>query len=146
MPTTPEAIAADIAEAATAGFRGRLIARGQARAIIWRDGILPPDAPPFSPNSVTTCIPMAMPCWGLVCGCANWEATRPRRAQRSNKRRPRSKPSWQRATDKRSIATSTSSWRRRAIISRTFPRGPTPCSRSWKPTRISRRSSVPSLC
>ena len=48
MPTTPEAIAADIAEAATAGFRGRLIARGQARAIIWRDGELPPDAPAFS--------------------------------------------------------------------------------------------------
>ena len=50
MPTTPEAIAADIAEAATAGFRGRLIARGQARAIIWRDGILPPDAPDFAPQ------------------------------------------------------------------------------------------------
>lgn len=48
MPTTPEAIAADIAEAATAGFRGRLIARGQARAIIWRDGALPPDAPAFA--------------------------------------------------------------------------------------------------
>lgn len=48
MPTTPETIAADIAEAATAGFRGRLIARGQARAIIWRDGILPPDAPAFA--------------------------------------------------------------------------------------------------
>ncbi|WP_070414292.1 DEAD/DEAH box helicase [Pseudomonas lundensis] len=48
MPTTPEAIAADIAEAATAGFRGRLIARGQARAVIWRDGILPPDAPAFA--------------------------------------------------------------------------------------------------
>ncbi|MCP5308890.1 MAG: DEAD/DEAH box helicase [Zoogloeaceae bacterium] len=48
MPTTPEAIAADIAEAATAGFRGRLIARGQARAIIWRDGELPPDAPAFA--------------------------------------------------------------------------------------------------
>ena len=47
MPTTPEAIAADITEAATAGFRGRLIARGQARAIIWRDGALPPDAPAF---------------------------------------------------------------------------------------------------
>ena len=30
MPTTPDAIAADIAEAATAGFRGNLIARGQA--------------------------------------------------------------------------------------------------------------------
>ncbi len=50
MPTTPEAIAADIAEAATAGFRGRLIARGQARAIIWRDGVLPPGPPPFSPQ------------------------------------------------------------------------------------------------
>lgn len=50
MPTTPEAIAADLAEAATAGFRGRLIARGQARAIIWRDGTLPPDAPAFAPQ------------------------------------------------------------------------------------------------
>lgn len=50
MPSTAEAIAADIAEAATAGFRGRLIARGQARAIIWRDGALPPDAPAFAPQ------------------------------------------------------------------------------------------------
>ena len=50
MPTTPEAIEADIAEAAAAGFRGRLIARGQARAIIWRDGALPPDAPAFAPQ------------------------------------------------------------------------------------------------
>jgi hypothetical protein len=50
MATTPEAIAADIAEAATAGFRGSLIARGQARAIIWRDGTLPPDAPAFTPQ------------------------------------------------------------------------------------------------
>jgi superfamily II DNA/RNA helicase len=50
MPTTPEAIAADITEAATAGFRGRLIARGQARAIIWRDGALPADAPAFAPQ------------------------------------------------------------------------------------------------
>jgi len=50
MPTTPEGIAVDITEAATAGFRGRLIARGQARAIIWRDGVLPPDAPDFVPQ------------------------------------------------------------------------------------------------
>jgi hypothetical protein len=50
MPTTPEAIAADITEAATAGFRGSLIARGQARAIIWRDGALPPEAPAFAPQ------------------------------------------------------------------------------------------------
>ncbi|HEY6644515.1 DEAD/DEAH box helicase [Povalibacter sp.] len=50
MPTTPDAIAAAIEEAASAGFRGRLIARGQARAIIWRDGALPPDAPNFAPQ------------------------------------------------------------------------------------------------
>lgn len=50
MPTNPDAIAADIAEAATAGFRGSLIARGQARAIIWRDGTLPADAPAFAPE------------------------------------------------------------------------------------------------
>jgi superfamily II DNA/RNA helicase len=50
MPTTPEAIAADIIEATTAGFRGSLVARGQARAIIWRDGALPPGAPAFAPQ------------------------------------------------------------------------------------------------
>jgi len=50
MPTTPEAIVADINEAAAAGFRGRLIARGQARSIIWRNGVLPPDAPAFAPQ------------------------------------------------------------------------------------------------
>jgi len=50
MPSTPDAIAADITEAATAGFRGRLIARGQARSIIWRNGELPPDAPEFAPQ------------------------------------------------------------------------------------------------
>ena len=50
MPTNPEAIRAAVEMAATAGFRGRLIARGQARAMIWRDGVLPPDAPPSSPR------------------------------------------------------------------------------------------------
>ncbi len=50
MPTTPDTIASSIIEAAAAGFRGRLIARGQARAIIWRDGVLPPDAPEFAPQ------------------------------------------------------------------------------------------------
>ena len=48
MPTTSEAIIADINEAVATGFRGRLIAQGQARAVIWRDGILPVDAPAFS--------------------------------------------------------------------------------------------------
>ena len=50
MPTTVETIEADIEAAATPGFRGRLIARGQARAMIWRDGVLPADAPAFSPQ------------------------------------------------------------------------------------------------
>ena len=49
MPTI-ESIQADIDAAATPGFRARLIARGQARAMIWRDGVLPPDAPAFSPQ------------------------------------------------------------------------------------------------
>jgi superfamily II DNA/RNA helicase len=47
MPTV-ESIQADIDEAVTPGFRARLIARGQARAMIWRDGALPPGAPAFS--------------------------------------------------------------------------------------------------
>ncbi|MGO7038109.1 DEAD/DEAH box helicase [Rhizobium acaciae] len=50
MPTNPDAISAAITEAAAAGFRGKLIAQGQARAMIWRDGVLPPDAPQFSPQ------------------------------------------------------------------------------------------------
>src|SRR5579863_2423964 len=48
MATTVEQIEADITSASAPGFRGRLIARGQARAMIWRDGVLPPDAPAFS--------------------------------------------------------------------------------------------------
>ena len=50
MPTTSETIVAAITDAAATGFRGRLIARGQARAMIWRDGVLPPGAPAFSPQ------------------------------------------------------------------------------------------------
>lgn len=50
MPNDPEAIRAAIEQAATPGFRGRLIARGQSRAMIWRDGALPADAPAFSPQ------------------------------------------------------------------------------------------------
>lgn len=48
MPATPETIAAAISEASAAGFRGRLIARGQARAMLWRDGALPPGSPDFA--------------------------------------------------------------------------------------------------
>ncbi len=49
MPTI-ESIQADIDDAVTPGFRARLIARGQARAMIWREGVLPPGAPAFSPQ------------------------------------------------------------------------------------------------
>ena len=41
---------ADVLEAATdSGFRGRLLARGQAQSMIRRAGVLPPDAPEFGP-------------------------------------------------------------------------------------------------
>jgi hypothetical protein len=49
MPTI-ESVQTDIDQAVTPGFRARLIARGQARAMIWRDGVLPPGAPSFSPQ------------------------------------------------------------------------------------------------
>src|SRR6185312_9674146 len=48
MPTGNEAIEAAVRSATAAGFRGRLLARGQARSLIWRDGQLPPDAPNFA--------------------------------------------------------------------------------------------------
>ena len=46
--TTVEGIQADIDLASAPGFRERLLAQGQARAMIWRDGGLPPNAPAFS--------------------------------------------------------------------------------------------------
>ena len=50
MPTKREEIVAAIDEAAAPGFRGRLLARGQARAMIWRNGVLPENSPAFSPQ------------------------------------------------------------------------------------------------
>lgn len=50
MPRTSEEIETYIDEAAATGFQGRLIARGQARAMVWRDGAMPPNAPAFSPQ------------------------------------------------------------------------------------------------
>ena len=37
-----------VIQAIDTGFRGRLLARGQARSMIWREGVLPDDAPGFS--------------------------------------------------------------------------------------------------
>ena len=48
MATTVEQIEGDIRQAVDAGYRERLIARGHARSMIWKDGVLPQDAPPFS--------------------------------------------------------------------------------------------------
>lgn len=48
MAATIEEIERDIREAIAAGFRRNLLARGQARSMIWRDGQLPDGAPPFS--------------------------------------------------------------------------------------------------
>ena len=48
MASTIEELESDITEATSPGFRGRLLDRGQARSMIWKDGVLPPDAPGFS--------------------------------------------------------------------------------------------------
>ena len=48
MASTPETIAGLIAEAAAPGFRDDLLAKGQARSMIWREGNLPDGAPDFS--------------------------------------------------------------------------------------------------
>ena len=39
---------ARVVEATVPGFRGKLLAQGQARSMIWRDGVLTEDAPRFS--------------------------------------------------------------------------------------------------
>lgn len=41
-------IEANITQAISPGFREKLLARGQSRSMIWRDGVLPPNAPKFS--------------------------------------------------------------------------------------------------
>lgn len=50
MAATLESLRADIEAAVETGFRHRLLARGQSRGMVWRDGILPPAAPNFSPQ------------------------------------------------------------------------------------------------
>jgi superfamily II DNA/RNA helicase len=47
MPAIVDDIEAAIGEATTPGFREQLLARGEARSMIWRDGVLPEDAPAF---------------------------------------------------------------------------------------------------
>ena len=47
MATTLEELHANLTLATTPRFRAQLLAKGQARAMIWRNGRLPPDAPEF---------------------------------------------------------------------------------------------------
>lgn len=48
MPITIEEIEALITETTTTGFRGRILERGLARSMIWKNGLLPEGAPRFS--------------------------------------------------------------------------------------------------
>lgn len=48
MASTIEELQSNIEAAIKPGFREKLLARGQSRAMIWRTGILPPGAPNFS--------------------------------------------------------------------------------------------------
>jgi len=48
MASTIEELESDISQAISPGFRGRLLDRGQARSMIWKDGVLPQNAPGFS--------------------------------------------------------------------------------------------------
>lgn len=48
MPESPEEIEAAILAATSPGFRNRLLARGEARDMIWQDGVLPENAPAFA--------------------------------------------------------------------------------------------------
>lgn len=47
MPGRVEDLETSIRNATSPGFRGRLLARGEARDMIWREGVLPEDAPQF---------------------------------------------------------------------------------------------------
>ena len=49
MASTLDELRSNIHEAVEAGYRQQLLARGQARGMIWRAGELPIDAPDFSP-------------------------------------------------------------------------------------------------
>ncbi|MBR1033589.1 DEAD/DEAH box helicase [Bradyrhizobium liaoningense] len=50
MATTIDELQTSIRQAVGAGFRGRLLDRGEARSMIWRDGALPPGSPGFAPS------------------------------------------------------------------------------------------------
>ena len=107
MPTI-ESIQADIDEAAAPGFRGRLISRGQARAMIWRDGVLPPNAPGFSPRLSYDLHSYGYSLLELGLRLRELGGDPSAPAPRSNKPPQRSKPLWSRALAARAIGISIS--------------------------------------
>lgn len=50
MASTLEELKANIEAAVIPGFRHKLLAQGQSRGMIWREGVLPPGAPKYSPD------------------------------------------------------------------------------------------------
>ncbi|MGY3235628.1 MULTISPECIES: DEAD/DEAH box helicase [unclassified Bradyrhizobium] len=50
MATTVEELQNSIRQAVGPGFRARLLDRGEARSMIWQDGVLPPGSPAFTPT------------------------------------------------------------------------------------------------
>jgi hypothetical protein len=50
MATTVEELETSIQLAVSGGFRGRLLDQGEARSMIWREGVLPAGSPAFAPT------------------------------------------------------------------------------------------------
>jgi hypothetical protein len=50
MPQNPEEIITEIRELTQPRYRESLVSRGLARGLIWRNGVLPPESPQFSPS------------------------------------------------------------------------------------------------
>lgn len=53
MPESPSEIIARLNVLTTPGYRENLLASGLARGLVWRNGVLPPDAPNFRPELTT---------------------------------------------------------------------------------------------
>ena len=77
MPETIESIVARIEDGTRPGFRGRLVARGLARSIIWSDGQVPPGAVPFSPVLSADLISYGLALFSLGLRLRDFERTNP---------------------------------------------------------------------
>ncbi|MEX2175488.1 MAG: DEAD/DEAH box helicase [Pirellulaceae bacterium] len=53
MPEQPAQLVARLNSLTTAGYRENLLAKGLARGLVWRNGLLPPEAPNFPPDLTT---------------------------------------------------------------------------------------------